>query len=210
MFAAYSIRSNSSFDKNIRLFEYGITIELHPPPASNTDTACRKPADELRQAHGLAQMRRSSIHQIPYNPALRHDNRNRVMKSFLVSIFATAIATASATALADTSGDSTAELPCAIGYVTGVGGAARSVHEYFASRFKDQYRYLADNPLQCRVSDEGRASACTGITTFRRERVSVYDVIDNDTIAVVARVDLDHGTYPAIIAVRKQDVQCEK
>jgi hypothetical protein len=58
------------------------------------------------------------------------------------------------------------------------------------------------------VSDEGRASACTGITDLRHEKVSVYDDIDSATMAVVARVELDRGTYPAIIVVPKQDVQC--
>ncbi len=97
---------------------------------------------------------------------------------------------------------------CAIGYVTGVGGSAQSVHEYLAARDRDKYRYLTENPIQCQVSDEGRASACTGITSLRHEKVSVYDDIDSETMAVVARVELDRGTYPVIIVVRKQDVQC--
>lgn len=75
---------------------------------------------------------------------------------------------------------------------------------------RDKYRYLADNPINCRISDEGRASACTGLTSFRHEKVSVYDDIDNATMAVVARVELDRGTYPAIIVVPRQNVQCEE
>jgi len=38
----------------------------------------------------------------------------------------------------------------------------------------------------------------------------VYDDIDSATMAVVARVELDRGTYPVIIVVPKQDVQCEE
>ena len=134
---------------------------------------------------------------------------NCAMRYLLASALAAVIATASTAATAETSGGS--ELPkeqCAIGYVTGVGGAAQSFSEYLATPDRDKYRYLADNPIQCQVSDEGRASACIGITSLRHERVSVYDDIDSTTMAVVARVELDRGTYPAIIVVRKQDVQC--
>jgi hypothetical protein len=101
-------------------------------------------------------------------------------------------------------------LQCAIGYVTGVGGAEQSFREYIATPDRDKYRYLADNPIQCKVSDEGRASGCTGVTNLRNEKVSVYDDIDNETTAVVARVELDHGTYPVIIDVRTKDVRCEE
>jgi hypothetical protein len=48
------------------------------------------------------------------------------------------------------------------------------------------------------------------MTNLRRERVSVYDDIDSTTMAVVARVELDQGTYPAIIVVSKKDVKCEE
>jgi hypothetical protein len=48
------------------------------------------------------------------------------------------------------------------------------------------------------------------LTSFRHEKVSVYDDIDNATMAVVARVELDRGTYPAIIVVPRQNVQCEE
>lgn len=133
------------------------------------------------------------------------------MKYLLVSTLAAVITAASPTATAQTSGGSdTPKLQCAIGYVTGVGGSAQSFREYLATPDRDRYRYLADNPIQCKVSDEGRASACTGITSLRHEKVSVYDDIDSATMAVVARVELDHGTYPVIIVVRKQDVQCEE
>ncbi len=133
------------------------------------------------------------------------------MKYLLASTLAAAIAAASAAAIAETSGSG--DIPkqqCAIGYVTGVGGSAQSVREYLATPERDKYRYLADNPIQCQVSDEGRASACTGITSLRHEKVSVYDDIDSATMAVVARVELDRGTYPVIIVVPKQDVQCEE
>ena len=92
----------------------------------------------------------------------------------------------------------------------GVGGSAQSFREYLATPDRDRYRYLADNPIQCKISDEGRASDCTGVTSLRHEEVSVYDDIDNETMAVVARVELEHGTYPVIIVVRKQDVKCEE
>ncbi|MFM0217021.1 MULTISPECIES: hypothetical protein [Paraburkholderia] len=101
-------------------------------------------------------------------------------------------------------------LQCAIGKVTGVGGSEQSVREYLATPDRDKYRYIADNPIQCRISDEGRASACTGITTLKREQVSVYDQIDSTMITVVARVELDHGTYPVLIAVPRKDVQCQE
>jgi hypothetical protein len=133
------------------------------------------------------------------------------MKYLLASILAAVIAAASTAAPAQTSGSSnTPTLQCAIGYVTGIGGSAQSFREYLATPDRDRYRYLADNPIQCKVSDEGRASACTGVTSLRHEKVSVYDDIDSTTMAVVARVELEHGTYPVIIVVRKQDVKCEE
>jgi hypothetical protein len=134
------------------------------------------------------------------------------MKYLLASTLAAIIATANPAANAETPGGSdTSKQQCAIGYVTGVGGSAASVREYLATPDRDKYRYLADNPIRCQVSDdEGRASACTGITSLRHEKVSVYDDIDNTTMSVVARVELDHGTYPAIIVVPKQDVKCDE
>lgn len=133
------------------------------------------------------------------------------MRYPLALTLAALIATASTVAAGQTSGGSdTPRLQCAIGYVTGVGGSAQSFREYLATPDRDKYRYLADNPIQCKVSDEGRASACTGVTNLRHEKVSVYDDVDNATMAVVARVELEHGTYPVIIVVRRQDVQCEE
>jgi hypothetical protein len=133
------------------------------------------------------------------------------MKYLLASTLAAVIAATSTAAKVETSrGSDTPKQQCAIGYVTGVGGSAQSVREYLATPDRDKYRYLADNPIQCHVSDEGRASACTGITSLRHEKVSVYDDIDSATMAVVARVELDRGTYPVIIVVPKQDVQCEE
>ncbi len=133
------------------------------------------------------------------------------MKYLFASTLAVVIAAASMAAKADTSGGSdTPKEQCAIGYVTGVGGAAQSMREYLALPNRDKYRYLADNPIQCKVSDEGSTSACTGVTNLRHERVSVYDDVDSETMAVVARVELDQGTYPVIIVVSKKDVQCEE
>jgi hypothetical protein len=127
------------------------------------------------------------------------------VRNFFASTIAAVMVSASPFAIAQTS-----KQECAIGYVTGVGGAAQNVKEYLAMPDRDKYRYLADNPINCRISDEGRASACTGLTSFRHEKVSVYDDIDNATMAVVARVELDRGTYPAIIVVPRQNVQCEE
>ncbi|MFL9892883.1 MULTISPECIES: hypothetical protein [Paraburkholderia] len=133
------------------------------------------------------------------------------MKYLLASTLAVVIAAASATTNAETpAGSETPKLECAIGYVTGIGGAAQSFREYLATPDRDRYRFLADNPIQCKVSDEGRASGCTGITSLRNEKVSVYDDIDSTTMAVVARVELDRGTYPVIIVVQKKDVKCEE
>jgi hypothetical protein len=133
------------------------------------------------------------------------------MRYLLASTLAVLIAAASMAATAETSGSSdTPKQQCAMGYVTGVGGSEQSVHEYLATPDRDRYRYVADNPIKCQVSDEGRASACTGITRLQHEKVSVYDDIDSATMAVVARVELDQGTYAVIIVVPKQDVQCEQ
>lgn len=137
------------------------------------------------------------------------------MKHLIASSLAVAIALAlaatSAHAADSTStGNETSSQSCAIGYVTGVGGSARSVREYLASPDRDKYRYLTDNPIQCQISDEGRASGCTGITSLRREKVSVYDDTDDVTTTVVARVELDRGTYPVVIVVPKRDLRCEE
>jgi len=132
------------------------------------------------------------------------------MKYIPASIVAAVIVAASTAAIAETSGaggDAPAQ-ECAIGYVTGVGGSARSMREYLATPDRDKYRYLADNPIRCQVSDEGRASACTGVTNLRHEQASVYDDSDSATMVVVARVELDQGTYPVMIVVPRQDMHC--
>jgi len=135
----------------------------------------------------------------------------QAMKYLFALTLATVIVGVSTAATAQTSAASdTPKQECAIGNVTGVGGSAQSFSEYLATPDRDKYRYVTDNPIQCKVSDEGRTSGCTGLTNLRNEKVSVYDDIDSTTMAVVARVELEHGTYPVIIVVRKQDVQCEQ
>lgn len=131
------------------------------------------------------------------------------MRYHFALILAAAVASTAVHAQTAANGE-TGALQCAIGKVTGVGGSEQSVREYLATPDRDKYRYIADNPIQCRISDEGRASACTGITTLKREQVSVYDQIDSTMITVVARVELDHGTYPVLIAVPRKDVQCQE
>ncbi|CAG4897853.1 hypothetical protein [Paraburkholderia gardini] len=125
-------------------------------------------------------------------------------------LLALTLATVVATANAQTSGGSDpSRQQCSMGYVTGVGGSAQSIREYLATPDRDKYRYLADNPIQCHISDEGRASACTGMTSLSHEQASVYDDMDSATISVVARVELDRGTYPVIIVVPRQDMHCK-
>jgi hypothetical protein len=133
------------------------------------------------------------------------------MRYLLASTLAAIIAAASTAALAQTpssSSTTTSRQSCDTGYVTGVGGSAQSVREYLALPDRNKYRYLADHPIKCQISDEGRASGCTGITNLEHEQVSVYDDSDSVTTTVTARVELDQGTYPVIIVVPKQDVQC--
>jgi hypothetical protein len=134
------------------------------------------------------------------------------MKYLLASILAVVIAALGTAAKAETSGGSDApKEQCDIGYVTGIGGSAQSFREYLALPNRDKYRYFADNPIKCQVSDEeGRASACVGLTSLQHERVSVYDDTDSTTMTVVARVELDQGTYPVIIVVQKKDVKCDE
>jgi hypothetical protein len=48
-----------------------------------------------------------------------------------------------------------------------------------------------------------------GLVNLRKDKVSVYDDSDPVTTTVVARVELEHGTYPVIIVVRKQDITCD-
>lgn len=134
------------------------------------------------------------------------------MKSLLALTLAAAIMTAGTAVQAQTpEGSNTSERQCAKGYVTGVGGSAQSMRDYLATPDRDRFRYIADNPIQCQVSDDDRASNCTGVTNLRHEEISVYDDSDSTTMAVVTRVELDHGkTYPVIIVVIKKDVQCDE
>jgi hypothetical protein len=132
-----------------------------------------------------------------------------MMKHIIASLVATALAAISTAATADTSnGNSAPQQQCDMGYVTGIGGSAQSLQEYTTS--SNQYRYLSENPFQCKISDDGHASACTGVTYLRHTRVSVYDDAGGATMSVAARVDLDSGTYPVIIVVRRQDMHCEQ
>ena len=134
------------------------------------------------------------------------------MKYISASIAAALIVAASTAAVAQTSGagGDAPQQECALGYVTGIGGSAQSMREFLATPDRDRYRYLADHPMQCQISDEGRASACTGVTNLRHERASVYDDSGGATMVVVARVELDQGTYPVMIVVSKQDMHCDK
>ncbi|TCW80619.1 hypothetical protein C5O80_27985 [Burkholderia sp. SRS-46] len=131
------------------------------------------------------------------------------MKPILASTLAVAVAAFSAHATADTpAGGDTSPQPCGIAYVTGIGGSEASLREYLATG--EKYRYLVDHPLNCRVAEDNRTSGCIGVTSLRRERVSVYDDSGDETIVVVARVELERGTYPVIISVPRKDVQCVK
>jgi hypothetical protein len=125
--------------------------------------------------------------------------------SFANTVVIAGAIVASPAAIAQTSGE-----PCSSGYVTGVGGSIQSVREYMALPDRDKYRYINDNPIQCKTSDDGRASGCTGITTLSNEKVSVYDDSDSTTTAVTARVELDRETYAVIIAVPKTDLRCKE
>jgi hypothetical protein len=131
------------------------------------------------------------------------------MRYLLASTLAAVIAAASTAAIAQTpSSSGTSRQSCDTGYVTGVGGSAQSVREYLALPERNRIRYITDHPIKCEISDEGRASGCTGITDLQHEQVSVYDDSDSVTTTVTARVELDQGTYTVIIVVPKQDVQC--
>jgi hypothetical protein len=105
--------------------------------------------------------------------------------------------------------DATSNQDCDIGYVTGVAGALENIDEYLASPNRDKIRYIADHPIDCKISDEGRATACTGITYLKNEQASVYDDSDSVTTTVSTHVELDRGTYTVIIAVPKQDMHCK-
>lgn len=133
------------------------------------------------------------------------------MKPFIASSLVALLAAVSMSAMAaDPAAASDAQTPsCAIAYVKGVGGSPRSLREYLAS--STPYNYLKDNEIQCKVSDDGRASNCTGVTYIRNEQVSVYDDSDPTTLTVVAPVELDHGEkYPVILVVQRKDARCTR
>jgi hypothetical protein len=130
------------------------------------------------------------------------------MNTLLASIFATVLAVTSTAALA---ADNASQHPCDSGSVNGVGGSAQSIREYMALPDRDKYRYITDNPLQCKVGDDGRATDCTGIAYIQHEKASVYDDGDAATTTVATRVELDHGeVHAVIIVVPKSDFKCEE
>ena len=132
------------------------------------------------------------------------------MKCLFVSAFAALVATASPLAHAQSASDASApQQGCSIGEVSGVGGAAASMREYLALPMRDRYSYFTDHQIDCRVGDDGGATDCSGLVNLNRDKVSVYDDSDPVTTTVVARVELEHGTHPAIIVVRKQDMTCD-
>ncbi|WP_415914148.1 hypothetical protein [Paraburkholderia sp. J12] len=133
------------------------------------------------------------------------------MKTLLAPTIAALLLTCNTVAHADASSTGvTSADQCSVAHLTGVGGSVQSLREYLAAPDRDRVRYVIDHPIQCKVSDDGRASDCTGLDSFRNERVSVYDDIDSNMMSVVVRVDLDHGTAPAIIAVLKKDLRCDQ
>lgn len=131
------------------------------------------------------------------------------MKPLIASALAAACALSGTAALADTAASGAAAEPCAIGTATGVAGTPASLREYLKLPQSDQFRYLMANQITCKISDEGRASGCAGLTSLRHDRVSVYDDSDSAVTTVVARVDLDQGTYPIMIDVPKANLKCE-
>jgi hypothetical protein len=135
---------------------------------------------------------------------------NHVMKSFIASSLVALGAVGTHAAAADSASGTDAQTPsCAIAYVKGVGGSPRSLREYLAS--PTPYNYLKENEIQCKVSDDGRASNCTGVTYIRNEQVSVYDDSDPATLTVVAPVELEHGQkYPVILVVQRKDARCAR
>ncbi|WP_028227825.1 hypothetical protein [Paraburkholderia ferrariae] len=133
------------------------------------------------------------------------------MKSLLVPTIAALLLSCNTAAHADASGAGVSSADqCSVAHLTGVGGSVQSLREYLAAPDRDRVRYVIDHPVQCKVSDDGRASDCTGLDSFRNEPVSVYDDIDSNMMSVVVRVDLDHGTAPAILAVLKKDLHCDQ
>ncbi|WP_321816103.1 MULTISPECIES: hypothetical protein [unclassified Paraburkholderia] len=132
---------------------------------------------------------------------------------YLASVFAAlaaAVAIGSPLAHAQSASDAaSSQQECSIGRASGVAGAAASMREYLALPERDRYRYFADHQIDCSVGDDGRATGCVGLVNLRNDKVSVYDDSDPVTTTVVARIELEHGTYPLIIVVRKQDIKCD-
>jgi hypothetical protein len=128
----------------------------------------------------------------------------------LASLLAVSALSTTAAIGQTTAADSNTKHDCAIGYVTGVAGSLHSVREYLATPSRDQIRYLKDNDIQCKISDDGNhASNCMGVTLLKNEKVSVYDDSDPTMTTVVVRVELDRGTYPVIIVAPKNEVSCD-
>ncbi|WP_186161448.1 hypothetical protein [Burkholderia gladioli] len=137
-----------------------------------------------------------------------------LIASALTTALSVALSLAATAALADTpdggGAASQPSQPCAIGMANGVAGTTASLREYLSLPERDRFRYLMDNQLSCKISDEGRASGCAGLTNLRRDRVSVYDDSDSTVTTVVARVDLDQGTFPVMVDLPKANLKCER
>ena len=131
------------------------------------------------------------------------------MKTLLAPAFAALVIAASPLAQAQTA-SAAAPQECSIGRASGIAGAAASMREYLALPERDRYHYFNDHQINCQISDDGRATGCVGLVNLRNDKVSVYDDSDPDTTTVVARIELEHGTYPLIIVVRKQDIKCDE
>ncbi|MBN3811385.1 hypothetical protein [Paraburkholderia sp. Ac-20347] len=131
------------------------------------------------------------------------------MKFFPALALATLSMTGATLAYAQVAGNAAQQSCSSIGTVSGVGGAASSMSEYLALPERDRYKYFSDHQIQCDVTDDSRAKNCVGLTNLRNDKVSIYDDSDSVTTAVVAKIELEHGTFPAIIVVRKQDIKCE-
>lgn len=133
----------------------------------------------------------------------------RAMKFFPALALAALSMTGATLAYAQAAGNAAQQSCSSIGTVSGVGGAASSMSEYLALPERDRYKYFSDHQIQCDVTDDSRAKNCVGLTNLRNDKVSIYDDSDRVTTAVVAKIELEHGTFPAIIVVRKQDIKCE-
>ncbi len=132
----------------------------------------------------------------------------RAMKFFHAFALATLSLTGATLAHAQAASNAPQQ-SCSIGTASGVAGAASSMSEYLALPERDRYKYFSDHQIECDVTDDGRAKKCVGLINLRNDKVSVYDDSDSVTTTVVAKIELEHGTFPAIIVVRKQDIKCE-